>query len=642
MTGTEGTVDQGARIRATGVGLRLRGGRDALRGVTLAPPPGRITGVAGGSGAGKSLLLETLAGLRRPTDGAVLHDGLEPAAAAVPFGFVPQDDILHRGLTLRRGLAYAARLRGADPAEADRVLAELGLSARAGQRMGTLSGGERKRASIAVELLTRPRLLFLDEPTSGLDPATGARLLDTLTDLAARGVTVVLTTHSPADLDRCDQVVLLGPDGSPAATGTPGQVLRRYGVRDFAAVYAAVADAPGDRGTSGARQGTEKARQAQEPEETEETEEPDAPQGPEGAEGFRDVRGGHGAARTPHRRRRIPGAVRARRPGPLAQWLLLTQRAGELLLRDRPAAAIVVGSPLMIVAMFALLFRPGAFDPAAPSPSASAMVLFWIAFGAFFFGLAYGLLQICAELGVVRRERLTTLRLGPYLASKVTLLLPVLALADALLLVVLRAGDRLPAAGAGVYGSLFVTTALASAAGLALGLLASAAAADPARAALALPLLCFPQVLFSGAFVPVPLMAEAGRALSTAMSNRWAFEALGAGVDLETLWARGASPLGPPLLASYGDSFAHAPWTRWLILAGFTAVLLLMAGWVVHRRCPTPARPLGARRARPRRPRGPRRPDAPDAPDAPEEHGRPPGQQLVRGDSPSATGTRSR
>ncbi|MFI1014798.1 ATP-binding cassette domain-containing protein [Streptomyces sp. NPDC020965] len=544
MTRVEQEQD-GARIHASGAGLRLRGGREVLRGVTLDIAPGQLVGIAGGSGAGKTLLLETLAGLRRPAHGLVRHDGHEPADAAVPFGFVPQDDIVHRGLDLRRSLVYAARLRGAEPAAVDRVLGELGLTDRGGQRVGTLSGGERKRAGIAVELLSRPRVLFLDEPTSGLDPATGDRLMDTLAALAASGVTVVLTTHSPADLARCDLVVFLTPDGGFAHAGTPDEVLRHFFAENLTKVYAAVAEHP-----------------VTHPEAT--------------------------AAPRLRSRRRL--AVQG--PGPLCQWRLLTRRGGEILLRDRLSTAIVVGSPLMIVAMFALLFRPGVFDPARPSPSSAAMVLFWIAFGAFFFGLAYGLLQICGELAVVRRERLTTLRLGPYLASKVALLLPVLAFADVLLLAVLRALDRLPDAGLDVYASLFVTSSLASAAGLALGLLTSAAVSDPGQAALMLPLLCFPQVLFSGAFVPVPLMATAGQWISGAMTNRWAFEALGAGVDLERLWTGGASPLGPPLLASYGDSFSHAPWTRWLILLAFTVFFLVAAWWVLDRRCPTVARPL--------------------------------------------------
>ncbi|MFD7048615.1 ABC transporter permease [Streptomyces mirabilis] len=287
-------------------------------------------------------------------------------------------------------------------------------------------------------------------------------------------------------------------------------------------------------------------------------------------------------SRTPVNRARCAG-----RSGwaTLRQWALLTRRGTALLLHNRLSVAVLAGSPVMIVAMFAVLFRAGAFDRAAPDPGSTAMIMFWIAFGAFFFGLTYGLLQICTELPVLRREWLAGLRIGPYVASKLTTMLPVLAVADVLLLVVLRALDRLPAAGWGTYGSLFVSSVLASAAALALGLLASAAVTEPGQATLMLPLLCFPQVLFSGAFVPVPRMTGAGEAISWAMTNRWAFEALGSGVGLESLWRTGASPLGPPLLDSYGDSFGHPASRGWLILAGF-AVLFLAVTWaVLVRKC---------------------------------------------------------
>jgi hypothetical protein len=273
-----------------------------------------------------------------------------------------------------------------------------------------------------------------------------------------------------------------------------------------------------------------------------------------------------------------PDASRA--PGAFGQWWLLTRRSAAILSRNRLSAAVVVGSPIMIAAMFAMLFRPHAFDPAHDNPGSSAMIMFWIAFGAFFFGLTYGLLQICTELAIVRRERRTVLRLGPYLASKITLLLPVLAAADALLLAVLRATDRLPAASVSVYGSLFATTVLASAAALTLGLLASAGVSDPSQATLMLPLLCFPQVLFSGAFVPVPQMGAVGSVLSWAMTNRWAYESLGRGIGLDALWTHGSSPLGPPLLASYGSTFTGSAAQGWAWLGGF-AVLFLVSAWLV-------------------------------------------------------------
>jgi hypothetical protein len=133
------------------------------------------------------------------------------------------------------------------------------------------------------------------------------------------------------------------------------------------------------------------------------------------------------------------------------------------------------------------------------------MILFWIAIGGFFFGLTYGLLRVCVERSVLRRERLAGLRVGPYVAAKAAVLLPPLAAADALMLLVLRTLDRLPPAGASVYAPLLVTLLLTSASGLGLGLLISALVRDPGQAAMALPMLCFPQVLFVGAILPVPV-----------------------------------------------------------------------------------------------------------------------------------------
>ncbi|MER5345157.1 ATP-binding cassette domain-containing protein [Streptomyces mirabilis] len=542
------TSVNGLRIQARSVGQRIHGAGNVLHEVSLDVAPGRLTVIAGSSGAGKTILLQTLAGLRAPTEGTVLHDGMQPGPPGPEFGFVPQEDIIHRELPLRRTLVYAAGLRmppGTTPesvaAGVDRVLEALGLSSRAATPVRALSGGERKRASIAAELLTRPRVLFLDEPTSGLDPVTGAALLRTLRALAEDGTTVVLTTHTLADLLRGDQVVFLSPDGEVAYAGEPGALCGAFGVGTVEEVYEAVA------------QGVRVERAAP----------PD------------DV----------HRADTPSPPVPVRRVGALRQWALLTRRGTALLLHNRLSVAVLAGSPVMIVAMFAVLFRAGAFDRAAPDPGSTAMIMFWIAFGAFFFGLTYGLLQICTELPVLRREWLAGLRIGPYVASKLTTMLPVLAVADVLLLVVLRALDRLPAAGWGTYGSLFVSSVLASAAALALGLLASAAVTEPGQATLMLPLLCFPQVLFSGAFVPVPRMTGAGEAISWAMTNRWAFEALGSGVGLESLWRTGASPLGPPLLDSYGDSFGHPASRGWLILAGF-AVLFLAVTWaVLVRKC---------------------------------------------------------
>ena len=233
----------GGRVDAVNVSRRV-GTRQILQELSLSVEPGELVAIAGGSGAGKTTLLEILAGLQPPSAGEVSHDGVVRGARASAdsrIGYVPQDDIIHLEMPLRRTLRYAARLRlpaGTSAAEADRVVEEtmrdLDLADRAEVPVRALSGGQRKRASIAVELLTRPRLFFLDEPTSGLDPSTAADVMRLLRRLSQRGVTVVLTTHEPAGIDRCDRVVFLARDGHLAFSGSPTEARRYFGVEDLA------------------------------------------------------------------------------------------------------------------------------------------------------------------------------------------------------------------------------------------------------------------------------------------------------------------------------------------------------------------------------------------------------------------------
>ncbi|GLZ58568.1 ATP-binding cassette domain-containing protein [Micromonospora sp. NBRC 107095] len=554
----------GVGIAAHGVGQSVRGGRRILADISLSIAPGELVAIVGASGAGKTTLLEILAGVQRPAAGTVTYDG---TAATGAIGVVPQDDIIHRELPVARTLRYAARLRlpsAAEPEEiSDRVaqvLAELRLTDRAGTPVGLLSGGERKRASIAVELLTRPGVFFLDEPTSGLDPATAVELLRVLRALADTGATVVLSTHQVTDVDHCDRVVVLTRQGRLAFTGTPAAAREFFGLRSLVELHLRLDDtrpAEWPDRFAGQRNAEQPARSTAEQPARSTAEQPARSTADDGVT--------------------VPPP---RRAGRLRQWAVLTARNAEIVARNRLTLAILLGSPLMVLGMFALLFRPGAFEPSRPSPTVTVMILFWIAFGGFFFGLTYGLLQICTELPILRRERLAGVRLAPYLLAKVAVLLPLLALVDLALLGVLRGMDRLPPVGGADFAALYATLLLSSAAALALGLLCSAAVSDAAQATLMLPMLCFPQVLFVGAILPVPAMAVGGQWLSYAMSNRWAFEGLGHTAGVERLWRDGGSPLGPPLLATYGDSFSRPVWVDWLVLGGFV-LLFLGAAWAV-------------------------------------------------------------
>jgi ABC-type multidrug transport system ATPase subunit len=558
------SAERGFSIELRGLSKRVRGGRQVLHDVGFTIGAGELVALVGGSGAGKSTLLDAIAGVRSADEGTVLYDGVDYyrnlAAYRSSLGYVPQEDIIHRELSVASTLRYSAGLRlspGTPRAHSERAMADaldaLDLTERADVRVGALSGGQRKRASIAVELLTRPQVFFLDEPTSGLDPATGAELMRQLRRLADSGRTVVLTTHTPDDIPICDKVVFLARDGHVAFVGTPKEAKSYFDVDAYEEIYErlAVEGTPEQWGRRFAGM-----------------DEPAAVDG----------RAAETASTPPVARPSV---------GPLDQWWTLTRRNAEILVRNRLTLAIVLGSPLLVVAMLAVLFQPGAFDFANPSPSATVMSRFWVAVGGFFFGLTYGLLQICTELPIVRRERLVNLRIVPYVLSKVAVLMPLLLLVIVVMLGILRVADRLPAAGFGTYSSLALTLFLDASAALALGLLASAAVTDPTQATLALPMLCFPAVLFSGAILPVPLMPVVGKILSYSMPTRWAFEGLAHDVGLVRLFGEGGSNLGPPLLAQYGDSFSHAVWIDWAIMAGMTALLVAGTCAVLARKCRT-------------------------------------------------------
>jgi len=552
----------GVRVDAVDVSRRI-GGREILHKLSLSVEAGELVAIAGGSGAGKTTLLEILAGLQLPSEGELRHDGVarrSRVSAGSAIGYVPQDDIIHLEMPLRRTLRYAALLRlpaGTTASEAERIvdetLRDLDLADRADVPVRALSGGQRKRASIAVELLTRPRLFFLDEPTSGLDPSTAADVMRLLRRLSQRGITIVLTTHEPAGIDRCDRVVFLARDGHLAFTGSPTAARRYFGVDSLSEVYERLAG--------------EHTPQVW-------------------AERFADSRV-RSKTRLGLTQRAVPAARSdVRRTGIVRQWWLLTRRNVDVLGRNRLTLAILLGSPVLVTAMMATLFKRGAFDPGSAADVGPAQIVFWIAFDGFFFGLTYGLLQIVGEMAVFRRERLAGLSVGAYVASKVTALLPVLAGVSAVLLVVLRALGRLPAVGWDVYASLFATIVIEATSALALGLFASAAVSNAAQAALALPMLCFPQVLFGGAIVPVDRMATPGRLMSLALSNRHAFDALGRDLGLD----RYTTTL--PAMSAYRETFHGGTAASLMALASFAAALTLATAWVLDRR----SRPGASRR----------------------------------------------
>jgi ABC-2 type transport system ATP-binding protein len=211
-----------------------RGGTLVLPDVSLEIQPGRVTGLLGPSGSGKTTLLRAIVGVQVVQRGAVSVLGL-PAGSPVlrrRVGYVTQAPSVYGDLTVRENLRYFASVLGATGERVDEAIGTVGLESRPGQVVGTLSGGEQSRTSLAAALLGQPELLVLDEPTVGLDPVLRRSLWSTFHTLAGRGVTLLVSTHVMDEAERCDDLVLLR-DGRIVASGTPGELLARSGADDL-------------------------------------------------------------------------------------------------------------------------------------------------------------------------------------------------------------------------------------------------------------------------------------------------------------------------------------------------------------------------------------------------------------------------
>jgi ABC-type multidrug transport system ATPase subunit len=230
------------RITATELGV-ASGKTEILKGINVRFEHGQFIGILGPSGSGKSTLLTALSGRRAFNSGEVLYDGHPLSGrAGQTIGFVPQDDTLHLALTTRRLLTYAARLQLPGQSEAelkaivDATLSSVGLQERAKLPVYRLSGGQRKRVSIALELLFSPQALFLDEPTSGLDPELEKSVMSLCSRLAQEGRVVIMTTHILESIDLFDRLLFLVA-GEMAFFGTPSEARTFFKVADIHHVY---------------------------------------------------------------------------------------------------------------------------------------------------------------------------------------------------------------------------------------------------------------------------------------------------------------------------------------------------------------------------------------------------------------------
>jgi len=507
------------------------GGRRLLEGVSLTVFPSELVGVMGPSGAGKTTLLSALNGYAAPAHGAVRFNGADLYGSYDQFrlqiGHVPQDDIMHRDLTVREALYYSARLRlpgdtGGDEIHAriDAVLSELGIAGLDDARIGTperkgISGGERKRVNIAMELLTDPSVLFLDEPTSGLSSEDALLVVRALRRLADDGRTVVLTIHQPSReaFELLDEVAVVGKDGP----GEAGRLVYFGPAQPDAVAFFAAAErtppggaAPGPdamlRGLATAPASEWQARY----------------RASDTCARFVEGRSGSpSAADAPARARRSH-----RRPG-LRQWWTLVRRTAAVKAGDLDNLAMLLVQAPVIALFTVLVFGPqtraGMSWTSWPEVAGSlASTMFMLSVAAIWLGCSNSAREVVAEWAIYHRERMVNLKVPSYVASKVAVLGAVGALQCAILAGVATLGCDLAAPVAATFAVLF----LASLVGLGCGLLLSAYARTSEVAISLVPTLLLPMIMLGGAMAPLAEMSPPVRAVAQAMPSRWSFEAL--------------------------------------------------------------------------------------------------------------------
>jgi ABC-type multidrug transport system ATPase subunit/pSer/pThr/pTyr-binding forkhead associated (FHA) protein len=578
--------DESGGVRIDALDLVQTGNNNAilLNDISLSIPPRSFVALVGASGAGKSTLLHALGGLQPSQHGAVYYNGQDlrqyRAAFRSQIGYVPQDEIIHRDLTVERALFYAAKLRlPSDFSDEqiqqriDEVLDEVEMRHRRTLLIKRLSGGQRKRVSIALELLANPSVFFLDEPTSGLDPGLDRKMMLLLRTLADKGHTIVLVTHATSNINVCDYVCFLAQGGHVAYFGPPDDASAYFAQPGFAEIYSALEptsdhpDLPSELGKQFAQSSAYQQYIG-----TPLSSRPAAPPA-----------GDHPA----HAR----GAqVRLRGLGVAwKQFVLLSTRYLELLWNDKKNLAILLLQAPVIAVLLSLFIRElddgdifRANNPPITQGDAQKF-LFVMTFSAVMFGCINAAREIVKEVPIYQRERAVSLGILPYLFSKITVLgILCLLQCAALIIIISLASPFHEGIILNAFWEVYITLALAALAGMMMGLTISALVPNSDQAMSFIPVVLIPQVVFSGAIFPLKQLYL--QVLSVVFVARWAMAAVGSSVHLDSIVLGGDRLFGTCAACVTYRHESQYLLTMWGILVAMILAFTLLTGYLIKRK----------------------------------------------------------
>ncbi|MFE5488184.1 FHA domain-containing protein [Streptomyces sp. NPDC056527] len=503
--------------------VTVDGGKQILKDVSFGVPEKSLIGVIGPSGSGKSTLLKALTGYRPANEGDVLYDNRslykQFAELRQRIGLVPQDDILHKELTVKKALKYAAKLRfPGDTAEAERearideVLRELKLDIHKEKKVTSLSGGQRKRVSVALELLTKPSLIFLDEPTSGLDPGMDRDVMQLLRGLADDGRTVLVVTHSVAELGLCDKLLVMAPGGSVAYFGPPEEALNFFGYSTWADVFSAFENYR-DYDWAGRWKGSQHYQMY-----------------------AADI---DAVAAQPVQ---MPQQAMARQPKPQgwgSQLWTLIRRYSSVIASDKGFIGLMVILPAVLGLVSVVI--PADFGLAPPTPPSrfngdAGTIMLILAVGMCFSGAANSVRELIKERVIYERERATGLSRSAYLMSKVIVLGVITAIQGVIICGIGFATRELPAEGLVLPPAveLCVTIIALGFTSMMFGLVISSLVKTAEKTMPLLVMFAIVQVVFTGILFQVygsPGLEQ----FAWLMPSRWAIAAAGSTLDLAHL-----------------------------------------------------------------------------------------------------------